>query len=348
MNGHCFDLLLDAGSLVELPGVVLAVGDDPFLRTETTNALLPLAGIDSEQVRKFDGDECTWATVQDELASFSLFEPEARRVVVVSSADRLIKDARPQLEKWCESPAEGSLLILQVTTLASNTRLYKLAGQHGWIFSCGLPVVGSRKEPDLAKIKDWVGKWASARHSLKLKTSQAALILDAVGPQCGLLHQELAKLALFADSSGNISDDLVRTHVGSWATRTTWDIADAIMDGRIAHALDQLDRLFTGGESALAVVPQIAWSLRRYGHAAQLVLQSRRMGKPIDADQAVKLAGFWGNDLRLAPNRLRRIGLPRASKILAWLLELDLKLKLSHSSPSRSVFAVEEFCMRFV
>ncbi len=328
--------------------MVVALGDDRFLRSETVATLIEAAGIDSSNARKFDGEDCTWAQVHDELASFSLFDSGARRVAIVTSADKLIKDARPQLEKWSESPASGSMLILQVATLASNTRLYKFVDQTGLLISCGLPIENAKtKSPDLGAIKTWIGRWAEKVHRLKLKPSQISLLIDAVGLQSGLWHQELSKLALFAGPSGNVSDELVRAHVGTWATRTTWDIADAIMDGKIPHALEQLNRLFAGGESPLAIVPQIAWSLRRYGLAAQLVLQSRRMGKPINADQAAKLAGFWGPELRVAPDRLRRLSLERSAKILSWLLELDLKLKLTHSNTDRGIFAVEELCMRF-
>jgi DNA polymerase-3 subunit delta len=182
---------------------------------------------------------------------------------------------------------------------------------------------------------------------LKLKATQCKLILDAVGPNCGLLHQELAKLALYA-TNGAITDDSIRSNVGSWSTRTMWEIADSIMDGKIADALDQLERVYSSGQHPAAVIPQIAWSLRRYGNAAQLILQSRRQGKPMTAEDAVKQCGFWGGDLSLAPQRLRRIGLQRASKLLEWLLELDLRIKGTHSSTDRAIFALEELCLRFV
>ena len=127
-----------------------------------------------------------------------------------------------------------------------------------------------------------------------------------------------------------------------------WEIADAIMDGKIAEAMLQLERVFSGGQQAAGVIPQISWSLRRYGNAAQLVLQSRRHGGQMTAEEAVKQCGFWGNDLALAPQRLRRLGLARASKLLDWLIELDLKIKGSHSNSDRAIFALEELCLRFV
>jgi DNA polymerase-3 subunit delta len=125
-----------------------------------------------------------------------------------------------------------------------------------------------------------------------------------------------------------------------------WDIADAVAEGRAADALEQLQKVFAAGEVPAAVVPQISWSLRRYATAANLILQSKRLGRPANAQAAIGKSGFWGKDVQLAEKRLRRMGLRRGSKLLTWLLELDLKIKGTHSSPSRAVFAVEELCLK--
>jgi DNA polymerase-3 subunit delta len=108
----------------------------------------------------------------------------------------------------------------------------------------------------------------------------------------------------------------------------------------------QLQHVFATGEHPAAIVPQISWSLRRYGMAAQLLLQARRHGKKMPARSAISQCGFWGNDIALAEDRLRRMGLRRAGQLLDWLLELDLKIKGSHSQPARATFALEEFCLR--
>lgn len=346
---HCFELLLGDKLPAPLPAIVVAYGDDAFLRKETLNRVLSLAGIDHEAPRGFDGDECKWIDVHDELATLSLFEPEARRIAVVSAADRLIKEWRSQLEKWFAAPAPGSLLLLQVATFPSNTILFKLAEKHGLCIACSLPNGGGRsKTPSLPELKKWITAWGKKQHQLHLTAPQTNQILEAVGPDCGLLHQELAKLALYADKAGKLSDDQVRANVGSWRTRTMWEIADAVVDGRVADALQQLEKVFAAGEHPAAVIPQISWSLRRYGTAAQLLLQAKRTGRQLNVQTAISKSGFWGADAKLAEGRLRRLGLRRGGKLTEWLLELDLKLKGSHSQTDRAIFALEELCMRFV
>lgn len=353
MPTHCFDLLLDrklpAADAASLPAVIGAIGNDSFLRRETVASLLQLAGFETDDVKFFDGEECKWIDVHDELATLSLFEADAMRVAVVKAADGLIKSSRDAFEKWCTSAAPGSLLILQIQTLASNTKLYKAINSKGCLINCALPTSSPRsKTPSVGELKRWLRAWADREHSLKLTATQATTIVDAVGMDCGLIHQELAKLALYAEDSGKISDDAITKHVGSWRTRTMWDIADAIADGRIADALEQLQQVFAAGEPPAAVVPQVAWSLRRYATAANLILQAKRTGRSMSASSAIGKSGFWGADIQKAETRLRRMGLRRASKLLPWLLELDLQTKGSHSSPSRAVFAVEALCLKLV
>ncbi len=347
MTIHCFDILMNRKLPSALPGVIALVGDEGFLRSETLGEIAKLANLNLDDIRTFDGAEKMWQPVHDELATLSLFESDALRVAIVSDADDLVTAHRAHLEKWCDSPADGSLLILILDAMLSNTKLYKIVSKKGWLIACTLPPGSRGKGLDEGELKKWIGEWALSRHALKLKAAQCKLIFDAVGPNCGLLHQELAKLALYANDAGAISDEQIRAHVGTWSTRTMWEIADAILDGKIAEALQQLERLFEGGQAAAGVVPQISWSLRRYGHAAQLVLQSRRTGGQMTAEEAVKHCGFWGADLTQAPNRLRRLGVARASKLLDWLAELDLKVKGSHSQADRAIFALEELCLRF-
>jgi DNA polymerase III subunit delta len=346
---HCYEILLE-NKLPDkqLPGVIVAYGDDDFLRKESIHQILKLIKIEQDEPKRFNGEECKWLDVHDELATMSLFAESTMRIAIVVSAEDLIKAARPQLEKWCGAPAADSVLILDVPSFPSNTKLYKIVAEKGWCIDCGLPTGGGRsKSVSLPAVQTWVQQWGTGQHGLKLTASQAKQILEAVGTDSGILHQELAKLALYADANGVLPGDAIKQHVGSWRTRTMWEIADAVADGRIADALRELERVFATGEHPAAVVPQISWSLRRFGTAAQLILQARRTGQSISAQAAIAQSGFWGNDAKLADERLRRIGLYRASHILQWLLELDLKIKGSHSNVQRAQFALEELCLRF-
>jgi DNA polymerase III subunit delta len=344
---HCFEILMADKLPRELPPVVVAYGEDAFLRRETVSRLLALAQIPVGDARVLDGEESAWRDVHDELATVSLFHPDERRVAVVRLADAFVKASRPQLEKWASAPVPTSLLLMELGSFPGNTKLAKIVQEKGWSIECSAPKTKGWGDPvDGKAVQGWIKAWAQRRHRLQLTQAQSATILDRVGPDFGILDQELAKAALYADAQGKLGEEQLNRAIGSWRMQTVWEIVAAAAEGRVAAAIEQLHKLFQAGESPMGIVPQMSWSLRRYGVATHLIAQSERSGRKPNIRDALQRAGFRSNELQEAETRLRRIGRQRGSQLLDWLLELDLKLKGSHSSESRSVFAVEEFVTR--
>ncbi len=335
---HCFDLLFATELKAELPPVVAAFGDDAFLRRRTTLQLLKLSGIDEQEARAFEGDECVWRDVHDELATVSLFDPDQRRVALVKNADDLVKASRPQMEKWASSPVPSSLLLLELSTFPSNTKLYKIVNEKGRLIDCSAPK-GKTAEA-------WIKQWASTQYQLTLTSAQTGFILDRVGNEYGLLDQELAKASLYAGDKGKITDDQLKLAIGSWRTQTVWEIVAAAAEGRTAEALEQLHRVLLAGEVPHAIAPQMSWSLRRYATAAHLVAQAERAHKRLPLRDALMHAGFRPFEVGKAEEQLRRIGRHRGLALLDWLLELDLKIKGSHAHDDRAALAIEELIVR--
>ncbi len=335
---HSLDILMASSLPRELPPVVVTFGDDAFLRLQTIHHLLKLAKIDAEAAKTFDGEACAWRDVHDELATVSLFDPDDRRVAIVRHGDDLVKSSRPLLEKWFTKPVELSLLLLELSSFPSNTKLYKMAADSGWCIDCSAPKGKA--------VEDWIKKWAASAHKLTLTKEQVGFVLDRVGADFGLLDQELAKAALYAEDGGKITDDRLTLAIGSWRTQTVWEILAAAVEGRTAHALGQLHKVIQAGESPMAIVPQMSWSLRRFGVATHLVAQSERLRNKLSLRDALARSGFRPYELGTAEAQLRRLGRARGLAMLDWLLELDSKLKLSHSQEDRAVFAIEEFIVR--
>ncbi len=318
--------------------MVVAYGNDAFLRLQTIHHVLKLAAIDPETVKTFDGETCAWRDVHDELSTVSLFDPDDRRVAIVRSGETLVKDARQQMEKWFTKPVQLSLLLLELSSFPSVTKLYKMALESGWCIDCSAPKGKSAEA--------WIKKWALSTHKLQLTAAQTGFIIDRVGPDYGLLDQELAKAALYADERGTITDDRLALAIGSWRTQTVWEIVAAAVEGRTAHALEQLHKVIQSGESPLGIVPQMSWSLRRFGIATHLIVQAERFRRKANLRDALARAGFRSFELGTAETQLRRLGRARGLAMLDWLLELDSKLKLSHSQEDRATFALEEFIVR--
>ena len=338
---------LESNIALPLPTVAACFGTDEFLRRTAIHHFTNASGIDPETIRSFDGETDPWRDIHDELVTRSLFDDGGTKVAIVRNGDKFVTKSREQLELWTEQSKVNTCLLLEIQTLAANTTLYKLIAKKGKLVKCTPPQKSSwGNPPDEKAIQKWVIAWAKSKHALTLTEKQSVLIVDRIGGVCGLIDCEIAKLALFAESDGKVPDNRVSELVGGWRTQTAWELSDAIADGQVAIAIEQLDKLLAAGQNAVGLMAQVSWSLRRYGLAAKLIEQSERVDSKITLAVALERAGFNRFDVAKAELRLKRIGRPRAREMLTWLVELELKLKGSHSNDHRSRLALESLIMK--
>ena len=351
MTVHAFDYL--ESERQPTPSVCVLFGDEPFLKRLVLQHLREqIFHQDPQDVPdvRLEGDSSQWRDVLDELSTHALFGGD-RRCVILENGDRFVTKQRTELEDYVNRPKTTGVLILQVGTWPSNTRLYKAIDKSGLQVDCRAPhrTAGRRKVLDEHRLLDWLTTWSSRRHDAQLSTRAAELTLELVGPNLGLLDQELAKLALFVSPGENITPELVRDVVGGWRTKTTWELIDAAVDGNAAEALRQLDDLLQSGENPLALFGPIAWSLRRFAAATRIIERAERLGQRTSLSSALEQAGFrkWPREaLENAQRQIRQLGRRRAGQLYRWLLDADLALKGSHSSPVRARFALERLIVR--
>jgi DNA polymerase-3 subunit delta len=265
------------------------------------------------------GKDCDLATVTDTLRTVSMWNP--RQLVYVEDADEFVTKYRAGLEKYLEKPAKKSVLVLDVKSWPSNTRLAKKTVEIGLPLDCG-----ALKLPDLIK---WLMENSQSRHGRKLDRVAAETLVELAGPELGLLDQELEKLAAFVGEKGTIDSKAVETLVGGWRMETTWKMLDAVRDGQLAVALELLDKLLVSGEHPLKLLGGINYVYRQLAQATEL----SRQGIPLPA--AVAQAGVKPFQAQAAANYLKRLGRPRAEKIYRQLLQADLDLKGASQLPER-------------
>lgn len=321
-----------------LPPIVAVFGDEAFLKRLVLAELKRrAAGGDGDvSLTELDGDKAVWRDVADELSTLSLFGG-GPRLVVVEEADKFVTAYRDKLEDYAAKPSSAGVLVLEVGTWPSNTRLYKAVASIGLNLQC--------TAPGGATLVKWLGGWAKRRYGAKLEVDAAELLVDDVGPELGLLDQELAKLASAAGTEP-ITCELVNKFVGSWRTQTAWDMLDAALDGRAPEALKQLDRLIAAGEHPIALLAQAASTLRRFAAATRLLESSDRAGRRANARQLLQEAGVKPFVLDKAERQWRQLGRRRSGSLYQWLLEADLALKGRSSGPTRSRLVLEQFVAR--
>jgi len=344
---HAFDYLADTKQY-EAAALTVLFGDTPFLKGLALEAIeAEIVGEDSP-FATFQNDPA-WRDVNDELSTVSLFGGGGPRLVVVRDADDFVSNNRDRLEKFVKEPPRNSVLVLEVNTWASNTKLYKATDKTGLQIACKPPQKTRGKSVDEKAMLKWLRNWCSKQHQAKLSGEGAELLLELVGINFGLLDQELAKLALFAGVKGDITPEMVRDVVGGWKTKTIWELLDAAAEGDADEALLQLDRLIHAGEEPFGLFARMAWQLRRYADATRSYQLSHRTKSPLSLRDSLERAGFrkWpAEELANAERRLKQLGSVRAGALYSWLISADLAMKGSHSSPTRARHLLEMLIVR--
>lgn len=340
MPTAAFDLLRSPPAPDGLPGVVVLAGDDATLRSWALSALTDAGDADS-----VEGEEAQWRDIRDEVSTASLFDA-GPRTVIVRRGDPLLKKFRSEIEDYIAKPSSAGRLILELESCPANTRVYKQTDKHHLLVQCSVPRSGRSKNPDTTALRKFLSEFVAPRHQCQLAVAAAELLVDLVGTDVGMLDTEIAKLALYQKPGGKISETQVREIVGGWRAATTWQTIDAAAAGDAAEALKQLDRALSGGESPLALLPQYAWAMRRLGKATAAVEYAEAQGRRVSLSAALSAAGYREFELKKVEQQLRQLGRQRARKILHWLLEADLKLKSTHSTPGPDRWVLEEFILK--
>src|SRR5215216_1519526 len=147
------------------------VGSDLFLQLAE---LQRAAGTEAQRI-DVDGESAQLGEVLDELRSFAMFS--ASKFVVVRNADDFIKRYREQVEDYVQKPSAGSVLVLRVSSLPSNQRIYKYIIANGQVHDCEAP----------KNLREWITNRAKNAHKLTIKPDAAAMLLDMVGADLGRL-----------------------------------------------------------------------------------------------------------------------------------------------------------------
>ena len=329
---HAVDYFTQAEKHPPRPVCVLS-GDDEFLKRQALLRLRRAVLGDGEgeadfSFTAFEGGRAELRDVLDELSTMAMFGGD-KRLVVVREADEFVTRYRGELEDYVAKPRTGGILVLVVKSWPATTRLAKAVAKTGLHVDCNCP--------PSARLPRWLSAWAKREHNVQLSQACGEMLVEMVGTELGLLDQELAKLALAAGPGGKISADDLTQMVGSWRAKTTWAMLDAVLAGDVRGSLVELDRLLLAGESPVALLGQMASSLRRFAAATRLILQAEAAGQRVSLREALGQAGVKPFVLARAETQLRRLGRRRGGKLYRWLLDADLDLKGASAVPPRLI-----------
>lgn len=206
--------------------VFALVGEDSFLQLQKLAEIREQLAKDV-QTMEFDGERASLADVLDELRSFAMFGGGGK-LVIVRPADPFVSKFREQLEDYLSSPSESGTLVLRLSSLPANQRIYKLINKVGQVLPC--------EAPTGRQLTQWITARAKSPHRLAIQPETATLLADLIGADLGKLDNELAKLALQV-TSGTVTVDAVRNSVSFQREQEMYDMTNELAVGRPAEAL---------------------------------------------------------------------------------------------------------------
>lgn len=323
--------LLQKPDNFQIPPFCVVFGEEAFLRSKALRRLrsLVLSDDDGEfSLTRFDGATVPYSDILRETSTMPMFG-SGRRLVLIEQADPFLSQNKELLETYLDEPSKASVLVLQLNSFPSNLRLYKKAATKGLLIDCK-PL--ARKD-----IAPWLTSWAAKENKVSLSKDAAAVLVELIGDDLGALDQETRRLALLLPPAGKIDVKFVQEKAGVWRQKKVWDLVDAALDGRTAEALSQLDNLINAGEVPIAILAQMAASLRKLSAVTQLFLEASATGTTLTIDVALERVGVRPFLKAKMAEQLKKLGSKRGQKLSVALLQTDFDLKGGSRSDPRQV-----------
>ncbi len=112
--------------------------------------------------------------------------------------------------------------------------------------------------------------------------------------------------------------------------------------------LEQLSRLIEAGDEPIALLAQVAASLRRYGAMTRLAewLRSKKNVSKSSSHLQEVSGKVWPDAVLKAEAHLKQLTRVRGRQLLHWLIEADLQLKGTHSSGHKSRLVLEQLIVK--
>jgi DNA polymerase III subunit delta len=245
----------------DTPGpVTVVVGEEEFLIDRTVRELVKAvragnagAGGDAGDVHDLDGAALGPGELES-LTSPSLFGGGS--LVVIRSAQNVLKEPAGELVRYLKSPASDVTLILTHAGGAKGKDLLAAAK------SAGAQVIECPKVTRFAERLEFI-RAEFRRAGKRADDGAARALLDAVGSDLRELAAACDQLA--ADAAGAIDEAVVTTYYRGRAEATGFSVADRAVEGHLVQAVEQLRWALATGVSPVLINSALASGLRLLG-----------------------------------------------------------------------------------
>ena len=248
-----------------------------------------------------------------------------RRFIHIGHVEKLKTKEHDALIKYIEEPNPTTLLCLSGAKIDQRTKLGKSLVKHKFLFNM--------TPPNQKELPRWLIERAR-QHQCTLDMDAAFLMTDLIGNDLALLERSLEKTILYAHPHKDLTFEHIQECVAATRLNSVFELTDAIGERQLEQALILLNKVLSGGESALLVLSMLARHLR------QLIgIQNLSHYGLSDYDLAKEIGSrhFLIKPLREQASRFTHEELKHA---LQRTSDFDMRLKSSRVPPA---FILQEF-----
>ena len=304
-------------------GAVLLLGTDHYLREMCRNRIIetcvPEAARDWALAR-LSARDAGWDEILQRAETLPMLAP--RQVIVVEdveSVEKLGEKSREEiieaLEKYLNSPAPFTILVLEASELDGRQKFRKLLGEKALVVEL---TIGGESAAALATqmAKDL---------GTEIDRDAAALLADIVNGEPARMRGELEKLSTYALGRRITAAD-VEIFVVAARKNTVWQLTDMLASRRRRDALAFLDNLLREGEQPIGIVGALAWTYRK-------LIEARDLPAHTGGFQAARQLGMRPEAAEAAVRQAHRVPKSELLSGLVALAEADSQLKSSNPDP---------------
>ncbi|OQY97461.1 MAG: DNA polymerase III subunit delta [Candidatus Brocadia sp. UTAMX2] len=262
---------------------------------------------------EFNGDEISGGVVFDELRTVPFF-PGVNKLVLVEEADEFIDKNRSILEKYLQTPASRSHLVLICKKWDKRTKLATLVDKVGISLEC--------KKLKEHSLPNWVQAHAR-QYKKEINAPATQKLVDNVGSNLAILDKHLEKLSIYLGEKTTIDERDVDALVGVDRDRTVFELTEAVAQRNVTLALKVLIQMLSHGEDSARIISLLAWQIKRLWRAKQLLQQGENEQKVASELQIIP---FFAKRFF---EQVKRYSVEDLAKNHELLLEIDVKTKTS-------------------
>jgi DNA polymerase III subunit delta len=306
-----------------VPAIVL-LGADVYLRDVCRNKIITTCvpeGARDWAVARILGNAQGWQEVFERAQTMPMLAP--RQVIIVEDAESvesLGEKSREEilagLEKYLDSPAPFTILLLEAAALDGRLRFSKVLAEKALLVKLSIgDASAAMLAAEMAK-----------ELGVEIDREAAALLAEILNGEPARMRIELEKIAAYVQDQGRIAAGDVEALVVAARKNTVWQLADMLATRRRNDALEFLDNLLREGEQPVGLVGALAWMYRK-------LIEARDLPAGTSGFQAARQLGMRPEAADAAIRNARR--LPKTELIagLVALAETDSQLKSSNPDP---------------